>query len=79
MKAFDFPTKVSPERTLEIPAPVPEMLPEGKRVRVILLVSEPSDIYEQQEWSHLTAREFFAGYADSDAMYDETDSCEGRK
>lgn len=73
MKAYEFPVQVSPDGTLEIPAPVSELLPRGQVVRVILLVREPEDADEQKDWAYLTAKEFFAGYADSDAIYDKMD------
>lgn len=71
MKAYEFPVKVSLEGTLEIPAPVSELLPRGEIVRVILLVREPDEVYEQKEWSYLAAKEFLEGYAESDSIYDE--------
>lgn len=71
MKAYEFASQISSEGTLEIPPPVAEMLPRDEILRVIVLVHEPADVYEQSEWGHLTAREFFAGYADSDSIYDE--------
>jgi hypothetical protein len=73
MKAYEFPTKISSEGMLEIPAPFVEMLPRNEIVRVIVLVSEPTDVYEHKDWSDLTAKEFFAGYADSDSIYDENE------
>ncbi len=71
MKAYEFPIQVSAEGTIELPAVLSELLPHGQVVRVIFLVREPEDTYEQKEWAYLTAKEFFAGYADSDAIYDE--------
>jgi hypothetical protein len=71
MKAYEFPLKVSPQGTLEIPAPVSELLSQGEVVRVILLVSEPEDLSEERQWAYLAAKEFFAGYAESDSIYDE--------
>lgn len=71
MKAYEFPVKMSAEGILEIPAPVSELIPPGEIVRVILLVPESEDLYEQKQWNLLTAKEFFAGYAESDSIYDE--------
>lgn len=71
MKAYEFPIRVTSEGTLEIPAGVSELLPRNETVRVIFLVREPEDIYEQKAWNELTAKEFFAGYAESDSIYDE--------
>lgn len=70
MKAYEFPIKVSSDGMLEIPTAVSELLPRGETVRVIFLVREPEDLYEQKEWSELAAKEFFAGYAPSDSIYD---------
>lgn len=72
MKAHEFPIQVSAEGTLELPPSLSELLPRGEVVRVIFLVREPDDLYEQKEWAHLTAKEFLAGYADSDAIYDQS-------
>jgi hypothetical protein len=30
-----------------------------------------TNAYEFQAWAHLTAEQFFAGYDDSDAVYDQ--------
>ncbi|MBI4675074.1 MAG: hypothetical protein HY741_25825 [Chloroflexi bacterium] len=70
MKAYEFPIRVSAEGTLELPSLLSELLPHGEVVRVILLVREPEDSYEQKQWAFLTAKEFFAGYAESDSLYD---------
>lgn len=69
MKAYEFPVKMSAEGILEIPAPVSELIPPGEIVRVILLVPESADLYEQKQWNLLTAKEFFAGYAESDSIW----------
>jgi hypothetical protein len=71
MKAYEFPVQISAEGLLEIPAPVGELLPRGEIVRVILLVREPEDLFEQKQWNEFAAREFSAGYAASDSIYDE--------
>jgi hypothetical protein len=71
MKAYELPVKVTSEGKLDIPPAFSEMLPRGQVVRVIVLVSEPSDIYEQADWSRLTAEQFLAGYIEADAIYDK--------
>jgi len=70
MKAYEFPVKVSAEGKIEIPAPVSHLIPRGGIVRIILLVPESEDSYEQKQWNYLTAKEFLAGYAESDSIYD---------
>ncbi len=42
-------------------------------VRVIVLLGEPPGMCEERAWSHLTAEQFFAGYSDADATYDQPD------
>ena len=44
MKAYEFPTKVTPEETLELPDALLNVLPSDQMVRAIILVSEPTDI-----------------------------------
>ncbi len=73
MKAYEFPVQVSAEGRIELPTVLSELLPRGQIVRVIFLVREPDDVYEQKDWAYLTAKEFFAGYSDSDAIYDENE------
>ncbi len=70
MKAYEFPGKVTSDGRLTLPATLLELLPNNQVVRVIVLVSETSDKEESGAWSHLTADQFFAGYAESDAIYD---------
>lgn len=71
MKAYEFPAKVTPEDKLDIPPVFTEMLPRGQVIRVIILISEPTDADEQAAWSRLTAEQFLAGYSEADAIYDK--------
>lgn len=71
MKAYELPVKVTSEGKLDIPPTFSEMLPRGQVVRLIVLVSEPSDVHEPADWSRLTAEQFLAGYAEADAIYDK--------
>jgi len=70
MKAYEFPAKVTSDGRLALPDTLSELLPSNQVVRVIVLVSEPSDREEQGAWSHLTAEHFFAGHTEADAIYD---------
>lgn len=70
MKAYEFPVKVTSQGKIDIPSALTEMLPHGEVVRVIILISEPTDADEQAAWSHLTAEQFLAGYSETDAIYD---------
>ncbi len=71
MKAYELPVKVTSEGKLDIPSAFADMLPRDQFVRVIILVSEPSDTHEQMEWTRLTAEQFLAGYSEADAVYDK--------
>jgi len=70
MKAYEFPVKVTADGRLVMPDALLKLLPTNQIVRIILLVSEPTDIEEQAVWSRLTAEQFFAGYSEADAIYD---------
>ena len=75
MKAYEFQTKVTSDGKIEVPDAFLEeflrMRMQG--VRVIVLINKPTDAhydYEEQAWARLTAEQFFAGYSDADAIYD---------
>ena len=70
MKAYEFPTKVTSEGKLEVPDALLRVLSTDRVVRVIILVSEQTDMVEQAAWAHLTAEQFFAGYDEADSIYD---------
>ncbi len=69
MKAYEFPTKINRDGSIELPEGLKWVLPADQNVRVILLVDETTD--EQTEWDQLTAEQFLAGYAEADAIYDQ--------
>jgi len=71
MKAYEFPTKVTPDGKLELPDKLLKLLSDNQIVRVIILISEPTDIGEQSAWFRLTAEQFFAGYSEADSIYDK--------
>ncbi|MES1022269.1 hypothetical protein ABN584_05115 [Gloeocapsa sp. BRSZ] len=43
-------------------------MPSNQEVKVIILVNEQTDS-SQADWSKLTAEQFFAGYEQSDIIY----------
>lgn len=71
MKAYEFPIKVTSEGKLELPDALLKLLPNNQVVRVIILVSEPTDVEEQEAWSRLTAGQILAGYSEADSIYDK--------
>jgi hypothetical protein len=70
MKAYEFPTKVTPEGKLEIPEDISSQLPPNQAMRAIILVAE--DAEDEAAWARLTCEQFLAGYDESDSIYDRT-------
>ena len=48
MKAYEFPAKVTPEGRLEFSESLLQHLPSNQQVRVIILVSEPTEEEEEE-------------------------------
>jgi hypothetical protein len=71
MKAYEFPAKVKPDGSLELPESLSKILPTEETVRAIILVSETTDAEGDAAWSRLTAEQFLAGYSEADSIYDE--------
>ena len=72
MRAYEFPAKVTPEGTLELPPQLQGQLASHQTARVIVLVSdEITDASENEAWSRLTAAQSLAGYSEADAIYDQ--------
>jgi hypothetical protein len=46
---------------------VAESIPDGKKVRVLILIGEN----DEAPWEQVAAEDFGQGYADSDAIYDQ--------
>lgn len=78
MKAYEVPVKIMPEGTIQIPEMLLKRLPKDQFVRVIILVSDPDDVDEEDEdivWARLTTEQFLAGYDAADAIYDNYPQC----
>ena len=71
MKAYEFPCKVTPEGRLELPDALTKLLPANQVVRVIILLSEPTEREDEEVWAHFTAEQFLTSYREADAVYDE--------
>ena len=71
MKAYEFPTKLTEAGTLEVPARFIDKLPLNQDFRLILFVDEPDDEEDDKAWYRLSSEQFFAGFAEGDAIYDE--------
>ena len=71
MKAYELPCKVTSEGRLELPNALMKLLPANQVVRVIILLSEPTEREDEEVWARLTAEQFLTGYSEADAVYDE--------
>lgn len=67
MKAFEFETNLTLNRTVELPAELKAQIAPGSSMRVILLLPE---VNEESDWKQLTAEQFLKGYAERDSVYD---------
>ena len=68
MKILEFQTHLNPDNTVKLPPEIAAQVQQESWMRVALLLPE-SD--EDGDWSHLTAKQFLKGYAESDAIYDK--------
>ena len=71
MEAYEFQAKVTSDGRLAVPEVFAPKLVQQPVVRVIVLLGEPPGMYQERAWSRLTAEQFFAGYSDADAIYDQ--------
>lgn len=71
MRAYEYPVKVTSERNLELPDALRDKLPPDQVVRIIVLINEPTESEAKPDWARLTAEQFFAGYSEADAAYDQ--------
>ena len=68
MKAIEFNTKLHSPDAIEIPASYQDQLKSDQNVRVIVLIEDATD---EESWKKYTTTQFFSGYSDEDAVYDE--------
>ena len=67
MKAIEFQTKLHSSDAIDIPLSYQGQLKSDQEVRVIVLIADTS---EDESWKKLTTKQFFVGYSDEDAVYD---------
>jgi hypothetical protein len=67
MKAIEFQTKLHSSDTIEIPPSYQTELKSNQEVRVIVLIADAPD---DESWNKLATKQFFSGYTDEDAVYD---------
>ena len=70
MKAIEFATQLTPDGKIEVPDEFRHMLPAGREFRAIFLIPETAD-EEDADWNRMTMEQFFKGYSEEDAVYDE--------
>jgi hypothetical protein len=70
MKAYEFPVRVMPGGTIQLPDALSKQIPTTQHVRVIILVNDPEDAEEKADWNRLTSEQFLAGYSNDDEAYD---------
>lgn len=72
MKAIEFQTRIMPDGKIEVPDFFIKKLKCPQVVRVIVLISEPAEVgQEDKTWACLTQEQFLAGYSDADSVYDQ--------
>ncbi len=70
MRAYEFPSRVTSDGQLELPPELLDLIPTGQPVRVVVLVSEATEIEEEAATARHLAEQFLATYGNADAVYD---------
>lgn len=70
MRAYEFPSRVTSDGNLELPADLLDLIPSGQTLRVVVLVSEPAELAEQAATARHLAEQFLATYSNADSAYD---------
>jgi len=65
MKAYEYYARILPDGHLPIPENLRDVLKEDSKIRVMLLVDD-----DERAWNSLSMSQFFNGYSEKDAIYD---------
>jgi len=65
MKAYEYFAEVLSDGHLSIPDNIKQQIKPSEKVRVMVLLED-----EDASWTKLAMSEFFQGYSDKDAIYD---------
>ena len=65
MKAYEYFGETLPDGHLSLPEDLKDKLKKDCKIRVMLLLDE-----EEKAWDQLTMSQFFKGYPEVDAIYD---------
>jgi hypothetical protein len=68
MKAIEFQTILHSSGAIDIPLSYQDQLRSDQEVRVIVLIGDDE---EDESWKKLTTKQFFSGYSDEDAIYND--------
>lgn len=71
MKVYEFPAKIGPQDSLELPEALAKSLENEEMVRVIIVVNEASETADDTDWSRFATDQLLAHYDDADAIYDK--------
>lgn len=73
MKTFKFPAVLDDAGKIALPIEVTSALPPECSVDVVVFLREDADPEDEDDelWRRLALKNFFDGYAESDAIYDE--------
>ena len=65
MKAYEYSAEVLSDGHLSIPDNIKQQIKPSEKVRVMVLLED-----DDASWAKLATSEFFRGYSDKDAIYD---------
>lgn len=68
MKAVEFQSTLNADQTLTVPSDIADAIPQGQALRVLILMADND---ADRAWEQVAALDFAAGYAESDAIYDQ--------
>lgn len=70
VQAVEFPTTVKDRSVIKIPEQFRKyLLQSSQKVRIIMLIDNVVD--EDSLWNQMSTEQFFAGYSESDSIYDK--------
>jgi len=65
MQAYEFESSVDENGYMKLPARLINLIPKNKNIRTMVFIDDEDNL-----WKGLIKEQFFAGYSDSDSIYD---------
>jgi hypothetical protein len=65
MRAYEFESSVDDKGYMKLPLQLIKLIPKNKNLRAMLFIEDEDNL-----WKGLVKEQFFAGYSDSDSIYD---------